>query len=77
MNFSITLDFQLYDLPAHFYPVYLRLVQAALPEGVTLNVIEHTPEIEEIRYVPDTELKQLQEELEDLGGARRMKKKKK
>lgn len=77
MHFLITLDFQLYDLPAHFYPIYLRLVQAALPEGVTLNVIEHTPDIEEIRYVPDTELKQLQDELDELGGARKIKKKKK
>lgn len=68
---------QVYNLPAHFFPVYLRLVQAALPEGVTLNVIEHQPDHDEIRYVPDTELKELQEELEDLGGARKMKKKKK
>lgn len=65
-------------MPAHFFPVYLRLVQAALPEGVTLNVVEHQPDVhEEIRYVPDTELKELQEELEELGGARKMKKKKK
>lgn len=67
---------QIYDLPAYFYPVYLRLVQAAIPEGVTLNVIEHQPEHERIRFVPDTELKELQEELEDLGGARKIKKKK-
>lgn len=64
-------------MPAHFFPVYLRLVQAALPEGVTLNVVEHQPELDEIRYVPDTELKELEEELEDLGGARKIKKKKK
>lgn len=51
-------------------------MQAALPEGVTLNVIPHEPELEEIRYVPDTQLKELQEELEDLGGARKKKKKK-
>lgn len=68
---------QVYNLPAHFYPIYLRLIQAALPEGVTLNVIEHQPEYEEVRYVPDTELRELQEELEELGGARKTKKKKK
>lgn len=65
----------MYNLPAHFYPIYLRLAQAALPEGVTLNVVEHQPEMDEIRYVPDTQLKELQEELEDLGGARKKKKK--
>lgn len=68
---------QLYDIPAYFYPVYLRLVQAALPEGITLNVVEHQPEFDEIRYVPDTDLKQLQDELDELGGARKSKKKKK
>lgn len=67
---------QIYNFPAHFYPVYLRLIQAAIPEGVTLSVVEHQPEFEELRYVPDTELKELQEELEDLGGARKKKKKK-
>lgn len=69
--------FQLYNLPAYFYPIYLRLISAAIPEGVTINIIEHQPEYDEIRYVPDTELKQLQDELEELGGARKMKRKKK
>lgn len=68
---------KIYDLAAHFYPIYLRLIQAALPEGVTLTVAQHKPEIEEMRYVPDTQLKELQEELDDLGGARRTKKWKK
>lgn len=77
MKKSICLySLQVYNLPAHFYPIYLRMAQAGLPEGVKLNVVEHQPEHEEIRYVPDTELKELQDELEDLGGARRTKKKK-
>lgn len=63
-------------MAAHFYPIYLRLIQAALPEGVTLKVVHHEPKIEEIRFVPDTQLKELQEELQDLGGARKTKKKK-
>lgn len=69
--------FQLYNLQAYFYPVYLRMISAATPEGVTMNIMEHQPEHDEIRFVPDTELKQLQEELEELGGARKQKKKKK
>lgn len=64
-------------MPAYFYPIFLRLAQAGMPEGVQLKVVEHQPEYEEIRYVPDTELKELQEELEELGGARKVKKKKK
>lgn len=67
---------KIYDLAAHFYPIYLRLIQAALPEGVTLKVVQHQPEMEEVRFVPDTQLKELQEELDVLGGARKMKKKK-
>lgn len=57
---------QFENFPAHLYPVYLRLVQACLPEGVTLNVDEHRPEVDEIRFVPDTQLKELKAELEDL-----------
>lgn len=68
---------QIYDLPAHFYPIYLRLIQAALPEGVTMNVMSHEEDLEEIRFVPDTQLKELQSELDELGGARKPKKKKK
>lgn len=77
-QFPISLQlFQLYNLPAYFYPVYLRLISAATPEGVTMNIVQHQAEHEEVRYVPDTELKQLQDELEELGGARKQKKKKK
>ncbi|XP_031624189.1 uncharacterized protein LOC116341336 [Contarinia nasturtii] len=69
-------NMQVYNLSANFYPVYLRLIQAALPEGVTLKVVEHQPDIhEEIRYVPDTDLKQLQDELEELRSTHKTKKK--
>lgn len=46
--------------------MYLRLVQAGLPEGVTLSVAEHEDAVDEIRFVPDTQLKELQTELSDL-----------
>lgn len=52
------------------------MAQAALPEGVTLKAIQHEPEMEEVRYIPDTGLKELQDELEELGGARKVKKRK-
>lgn len=66
---------QIADLPAKFYPILLRVAQAALPEGVTLNVMEHQPEHEEIRYAPDTDLIELKEQLEEMGGARKKKRK--
>lgn len=57
---------QLCNLDAHVYPTFLRLAQEALPEGVELNVVEHTHDVEELRYVPDRELIELKTQLEDM-----------
>lgn len=46
------------------------MVQTALPEGVTLNVAEHEDAVDEIRYVPDTQLKELQGELVELASGK-------
>lgn len=67
---------QITNMAAHFYPVFLRLAQAAIPEGVTLNIHEHDKSHDHIRYVPDNDLKDLKSQLEDLGGARKKKRKK-
>lgn len=58
----------MYDVAAPIYPMLLRVAQAALPEGVQLNVAEHTEDDEEIRYVPDRELLELKIQLDDMGG---------
>lgn len=50
------------------YPILLRTCQAALPEGVSLRVVEHSEDDEEIRYVPDKELIDLRVQLDDMGG---------
>lgn len=62
-------------MPAYQYPLLLRIAQAGLPEGVTLNVVQHDHQHDEIRYVPDTKMKELKEELQDLGGPRKKKRK--
>lgn len=67
MIFFIT---QVVDIPAWALGSLLRICRAILPEGCTLNVHEHTPEHEEIRYVPDNQLIELQQQLEDMGGSR-------
>ncbi|XP_015118042.1 uncharacterized protein LOC107041804 [Diachasma alloeum] len=54
------------DLPSPKFPVYVRMLEAALPEGVTLNVLEWKPEREELRYVPDKQLLDLKTELESI-----------
>lgn len=56
-------NLQLEDVDAHLYPVFLRLIRAALPEGVELHVQENSEELEERRYVPDRDLLELRAEL--------------
>nr|CAD7570476.1 unnamed protein product [Timema californicum] len=59
---------QVVDLPSTVAPVFLEVIQAALPEGVSLSVHEHTQEQEELRYIPDSQLLELKTELDTLGG---------
>lgn len=66
---------QIEDMQAPFYPMLLRLAQAALPEGVSLEVSEHTDDDDEVRYVPDRDLLELKQQLDDLGGPIASKKK--
>uniref|UniRef100_A0A1B0GKG9 Small ribosomal subunit protein uS10 domain-containing protein n=1 Tax=Lutzomyia longipalpis TaxID=7200 RepID=A0A1B0GKG9_LUTLO len=57
---------QIDNLDAPLYPTFLRLIQAGLPEGVTLEVLEHTDDQDEIRFVPDSELLELKSQLEEM-----------
>ncbi|XP_075152291.1 mitochondrial ribosomal protein L48 [Haematobia irritans] len=59
-------NLQLQDVDAPLYPMFLRIAQSALPEGVELAVQEHTDECEERRYVPDKDLLELKAELEKM-----------
>ncbi|KAG6463953.1 uncharacterized protein LOC115452716 [Manduca sexta] len=67
---------QVTDVPTWALGTLLRVVRAALPEGCTLKVHEHTIEHEEIRYVPDNQLIELKQQLQDMGGSRSEVKKK-
>ncbi|KAK9891577.1 hypothetical protein WA026_015535 [Henosepilachna vigintioctopunctata] len=49
-------------------PMFIRAIEASQPIGVTVNIIRHEPYHDEVRYVPDDDLKQLKQELDDLGG---------
>lgn len=62
---------QINDIEAKTYSVFLRFIQSGLPEGVTLSVVHHTEFLEESRYVPDKDLLDLKQQLEDAGGASR------
>ncbi|KAG5682091.1 hypothetical protein PVAND_011470 [Polypedilum vanderplanki] len=59
---------QLADVESPIYPVFLRFIQAAIPEGIKLSVVHHTDLTEESRYVPDKELLDLKAQLEAAGG---------
>lgn len=49
-------------------PIVLRAIEASVPAGVTAEVRPHQEIDEEVRYVPDTELNSLKEQLDNLGG---------
>ncbi|KAK9507120.1 hypothetical protein O3M35_008928 [Rhynocoris fuscipes] len=59
---------QLLDLPVNIAPVFIEMIQAGLPQGISFEIHQHLPEHETIRYVPDFELKELKSQLETLGG---------
>nr|XP_018916804.1 PREDICTED: 39S ribosomal protein L48, mitochondrial [Bemisia tabaci] len=63
---------QISDVYSHDLSLFLEIIEAALPEGVKMHVHEHLPEHEKVRYIPDSELKQLEIELEAMGGPRRL-----
>ncbi|XP_028174417.1 uncharacterized protein LOC114363024 [Ostrinia furnacalis] len=68
---------QVSDVPAWALGTLLRVARASLPEGCSLRVHEHAVEHEEVRYVPDNQLRELKQQLEDMGGSRADKKKRK
>lgn len=61
-------NIQIADMQAPILPLFVRLIQTALPEGVTLSVLEQNDEEDEKRYMPDKDLMELKAQLDDLGG---------
>ncbi|XP_063699877.1 large ribosomal subunit protein mL48 [Culicoides brevitarsis] len=59
---------QVEQVKAHQVPLLTRIIQAGLPEGVKVNIMEHTELHDKERYVPDQELIELKQELTDIGG---------
>lgn len=56
------------DVPSTDAQILIDIIQTNLPEGVTLTVKEHTVEDDDIRYIPDIELKNLRKELDEIKG---------
>lgn len=59
---------QVSDISAPIYPILLRLAQAAQPEGVSITVVEHVDDYDEYRFVPDKDLNELKQQLDEMGG---------
>ncbi|CDW54921.1 Ribosomal S10 domain containing protein [Trichuris trichiura] len=57
---------QLADVPAHLVDLLLDVIQTDLPQGVQLSLHEHTAEIENIRYIPNSDLKEAHKQLEEV-----------
>lgn len=74
--FKRRLILQIEEIPAPVISTFLRLAQAGLPQSVSIELLQHEPEFDEVRYVPDKELEDAKELLEEMGGARRPKRKK-
>ncbi|GAB1602650.1 39S ribosomal protein L48, mitochondrial-like [Argonauta hians] len=75
-----TYDLQLYernievrDLTNTALEPLISLLACHLPEGVTLRVRHHTADDEQDRYIPDRALRELQEQLDEMGGASKKK----
>ncbi|GAB6021579.1 39S ribosomal protein L48, mitochondrial [Chamberlinius hualienensis] len=54
---------QISEFPCFLMPIYVSLIRASLPEGVELSIHKHEEEHEEIRYIPDTDLNILKDQL--------------
>jgi len=57
---------QISEVPTTILPLFINMVEAALPAGVTLRVQPHEQYHMEVRYVPDLELKELREKLDTM-----------
>jgi len=57
---------QIVEVPATLLPIFVNIVEASIPAGVTMRVHPHLPEHTENRYVPDLQLKELKTQLQDM-----------
>ena len=64
-------NLQINDVDVPIYPVFLRIAQSALPEGVNFSVQEHDEDCEERRYVPDKDLLELKAQLEEMQASKK------
>ncbi|XP_035743553.1 39S ribosomal protein L48, mitochondrial-like [Vespa mandarinia] len=59
-------NIQLADVTSTQCPLLIRILEATLPEGITLNVAIFDPDIDLKRYIPDKQLLDMRTMLEDM-----------
>lgn len=57
---------QLKDLQATLLPIFIQLIDASKPPGLDYSIAAHTKDDEKARYVIDTNLMALKEELAEI-----------
>lgn len=59
-------DIKMSNVSSVRLPIFIRIIEAGLPEGVMLDIDEWTDEKEKKRFIPDTTLLSLKSELEGM-----------
>lgn len=59
-------DIQVSNISVTKYPVFVRILEATLPEGVSLHIDTFDPELQKKRYIPDKTLVDLKIELNNM-----------
>ncbi|XP_077284839.1 mitochondrial ribosomal protein L48 [Arctopsyche grandis] len=68
-------NLQITDVPSATYPVLLRMIHECTPEGVNVKVHDSQSDDQEVRFIPDNLLISLKNQLENIGGSQKKKKK--
>ncbi|XP_043588476.1 39S ribosomal protein L48, mitochondrial isoform X1 [Bombus pyrosoma] len=59
-------DIQISNVSSIKYPILIRILEATLPEGVSLHVDKYDPSLERKRFIPNRDLIDTKKELEEL-----------
>ncbi|XP_060829252.1 large ribosomal subunit protein mL48 isoform X1 [Bombus pascuorum] len=59
-------DIKISNVSSIKYPILIRILEATLPEGVSLHVDKNDPSLEKKRFIPNKELIETKKELEEL-----------
>lgn len=59
-------DLQVSDVTSATCPIFIRILEATLPEGVSLSIDKYDPSVQKKRFIPDKELLELKSEIDEI-----------